>query len=65
MKNGTDGSLWGSGRRISGWVGRWVSQTRRALCLAGSSFGDCVAAPAGLNGGMRSWPQQPEASGPV
>lgn len=41
-----DGALRGFGRSTSGWAGAW-----RALSCAGLSFGDCVAAPAGLNGG--------------
>lgn len=65
MKNRTDESQWGLGQSTSSWVGAWVSWARRAPCRAGLRFGDCVAAPAGLNGGMRSWPQQPEASGPM
>ncbi len=49
MKNMSDGALWGFGRSTSGWVGAWVSCAW--LGRAGLRFGDCVAAPAGLNGG--------------
>lgn len=49
--NMTDGALWGLGRSTTGWVGAWVSRAWRALGRAGLRFGDCVAAPAGLNGG--------------
>lgn len=51
MKDVTDGALWGLGRSTTGWVGAWVSRAWRALARAGLRFGDCVAAPAGLNGG--------------
>lgn len=50
------------GRSTTGWVGAWLSW---ALVGSGLRLGDCVAAPAGLDGGMRGWPQQPEASGPM
>lgn len=50
-KNMADGALWGFGRSTSGWVGAWVSWAWRALGRAGLRFDDCVAAPAGLNGG--------------
>lgn len=49
--NMTDGAPWGFGRSTTGWVGTRVSWAWRAPGRSGLRFGDCAAAPAGLNGG--------------